>query len=175
MAHLFCDVHIYLNCLIERLVVRVFYETAKRTFSVNIFFWLLFSRVNLIIFNLKNSAVIYIRVERPKWQYEITSDRRVRPGVCKGVCMRVFLSFTRKWKCLCDATRLFRMRNIRIERGQPLSGSHPPYPAAKNQFILLQFDLHVFLLWNSTRRRKIYTMARIIGRFCHTNWDPIPD
>lgn len=121
----------------ERLVARVFYEAAKRTFFANIFF-LVVARVNIIIFNLKDQLLyVYILAfaQCPKWQYEITSDRRVRSGVCMCVyvcvkaCMRVFSSFTRKWKCLCDATRLFRMRNIRTERGQPLCSPFSTIPS----------------------------------------------
>lgn len=97
--------------------------------------------------------------------------------MCVKAYARGYFRVPRKWKCLCNTMWLFRMRNTWIERnGLPLRALYHHTRSRKNQFVLLQIDPHVFLLWNSAcRRRKIYTTERIIGRLCHTNWDPVRD
>lgn len=118
--HILRYIRIYLNCLIERLVARIFYEIAD---ILGKKFFLVIARVNLITFILKKTdhyIYILVCIVSKNGNMKLRAIVAIRSGVCKGVCMRVFSSFTRKWKCLCDATRLFRMRNIRIERGQPL-------------------------------------------------------
>lgn len=158
-----------------KLVARIFMN-AKCTHFYKYFFYAV-TRVNLIIFGLKIGRYIRICVTLPiqNRRYEITSDR------CARHC-------TRMWRQMhASIFELYAYTYILHGNGNAcampcdcsayeiseLNADTPPSPSRLRKINLF---CHTFLSYEiSVFAEDLYSDTRIIGWFCHTNWDPVRD